>query len=217
MVEYCNKMNIEFLVPEELINNFTCVVQQPDQKNNTESLFKAYPTLFQYLKENDFRQQINKSQTDQQILDYITKPFTFSEKDIPKFVSSEEINTPEKKLINQIFFPNRNLRTPLHILYSGKKLQLLEDIKSFLLENSDLDNDLNLVKKQFEYIYKYHLEYDMVDINIYSKIKCLFDDFEFKHLTKEQKDTIDFYEEILNEIKMEVKNELKDHNWKSYK
>ena len=204
MIQYCNEKNIPFLVPQELKQNFEKVI---DQCVEEKMLFEAYPLLFNYLREN-------LKEDTKQILDYITKERIFSEKDVPEFISPNDISLIKfsgKKLIDQIFFPNRYLSSPLHLLYSKKKFPLLQKIKNHIDSEpiSYKDFLIFLAEKQFEYIFKYHVKIDMVSVNIYSELKYLFNECELDALTKEQNEIMEFFEPILYEIHTNVKNKIK--------
>jgi hypothetical protein len=206
MIEYCNEKNIEFLVPEELVANFKRVVEKSKQKDE-EPLFKAYPALFKYFTET----LISNNIEDEQVLKHIKKPV--------EFYPNKEIHISVNKLIYQIFWPNRNLRSPLHLLYSEKKFKLLEQIYDYLKDNitSNINDNIYeiLTRKQFEYIFKYHLEFDSVSINVYSQVSYLLDDYELENLAQEQSDLMDDYESILKRIGEQIKQEM--IKWKSSK
>jgi hypothetical protein len=218
MIEYCNENNIEFLVPEELVANFKHVVEKSKQKEDEEPLFKAYPALFKYFTENLISNNMEDKQIlnmeDEQILEHITKHVEFYLNDFSEFLSDKNFKISVNKLIHQIFWPNRNLRSPLHLLYSEKKYELLKQI-SIYLKNNIKDFEMLGTRKQFEYIFKYHLEFDSVSINVYSQVSYLLNDYELENLPDEQSDLIDYYESILDGIGEKIKQEM--INWKSSK
>jgi len=59
--------------------------------------------------------------------------------------------------INQIYFPDRKLKTPLHRLFSLKKFEILHESHKKELESKSKNYDNVLT--QLEYIYDYHFKY----------------------------------------------------------
>jgi hypothetical protein len=215
MVQYCNENNIEFLVPKELIENFNYVI---DNREEEIMLFEAYPCLFKYLRDNLNKLEPNKCEDN--ILDYITEMGAFSEKYVPDFISSNDLRISEVKLINQIFFPNRYISSSLHMLFSKKEFPLLQKIKNYIESKIKADIHyrnylITLTEKQFEYIFKYHFEFDSISVNIFSDIRYLFSEREQNELTDDQEETIEFFEDFLSDINTNVNK--KTFEWKSTK
>ena len=216
MVQYCNENNIEFLVPKELLENFNYVID--NHREEEIMLFEAYPCLFKYLRDN--LNKLEPNIREDNILDYITEIGAFSEKYVPDFISSNDLRISEVKLIDQIFFPNRYLSSSLHMLFSKKEFPLLQKIKNYIESKIKADihyrNQLiTLTEKQFEYIFKYHFEFDSISVNIFSDIRYLFSEREQNELTDDQEETIEFFEDFLSDINTNVNK--KTDEWKSTK
>lgn len=215
MVQYCNENNIEFLVPKELLENFNYVID--NHREEEIMLFEAYPCLFKYLRDN--LNKLEPNIREDNILDYITEIGAFSEKYVPDFIYSNDINIKSRiskvKLIDQIFFPNRYLSSSLHMLFSKKEFPLLQKIKNYIESKINRNFLITLTEKQFEYIFKYHFEFDSISVNIFSDIRYLFSEREQNELTDDQEETIEFFEDFLSDINTNVNK--KTDEWKSTK
>lgn len=117
-------------------------------------------------------------------------------------VTNDEIFNEIMKLKDQIFFPDRELRTPLHALFSKKKFEVFNKIHAYFKSNpGDLTICHSEANKQFAYIYKYHHKFDVKKLRrLYVDFDYLFTDEEFYELDEETERSLSFFSGELRNI-----------------
>ena len=118
IIDYFDREKIDFLLPEEILENFKLVVNEnklEECENN------AYSKLSSYL------------------------------------MTGRWDETVIFENVNQIYFPDRELKTPLHRLFALKKIEILHKLHKKELESKSKNYDKVLT--QLEYIYDYHFKY----------------------------------------------------------
>ena len=114
--------------------------------------------------------------------------------------------------IKELYFPDRELETSLHRLFSKKKFPLLNEIKEYL-ENEPLEYEHT--ENRFKYIYEYHFKFKISDLNsIYSNFEYLFNDSEFDDLDEEWKALIRYFSKKLRKVSENISKNLNlDYVW----
>ena len=111
-----------------------------------------------------------------------------------------------KENIDQILLPDRELRTPLHQLFSKKKFEILQNINQYLtsllnLDPTALDNCINKTYSQFEYIHKYHYKIEKnLLTRVYVEFDYLFVDVDFFQLDEKTEKTMNYFSDELRKI-----------------
>ena len=116
--------------------------------------------------------------------------------------TNEDLFNHIKDNLHQIFLPDRELRTPLHGLFSKKKFQVLTKIKDYLSSNpTALQNCISETDSQFKYIYKYHNKFEKkVFKRTYADFDYLFVDVDFFDLDEATENTMEYFSDKLRNI-----------------
>ena len=121
--------------------------------------------------------------------------------------SDQDIEAKVFENIKELYFPDRELKTSLHRLFSKRKFSLISKIKDYL-ESQPLDNQL--IENRFKYIYDYHLKFTISKLNaIYSDFDYLFDDSEFDDLDEEWKNLIEYFSNVLRKVSNNIAGKFK--------
>jgi len=119
----------------------------------------------------------------------------------------QDIEAKVLENIDELYFPDRELKTSLHRLFSKRKFSLISKIKDHL-ESQPLDNQL--IENRFKYIYDYHLKFTISKLNaIYSDFDYLFDDSEFDDLDEEWKNLMQYFSNELRKVSNNIAGKFK--------
>lgn len=122
-------------------------------------------------------------------------------------VNDQDLHSKVFENIKELYFPDRELETSLHRLFSKKKFSLLNEIKEYLENNQPLENEHT--ENCFAYIYEYHFKFKISDLNsIYSNFEFLFDDSEFDDLDEEWKALIRYFSKELRKVSEKISKSL---------
>ena len=126
--------------------------------------------------------------------------------------TDEDLHAKVFENIKELYFPDRELETSLHRLFSKKKFPLLNEIKEYL-ENEPLEYEHT--ENRFKYIYEYHFKFKISDLNsIYSNFEYLFNDSEFDDLDEEWKALIRYFSKKLRKVSENISKNLNlDYVW----
>lgn len=126
-------------------------------------------------------------------------------------ISDDDLFDDIKKKVNQIFFPDRELRTPLHLLFSKKRFQVIVRISNHLKSNpSDLNKSIKDADEQFDYIYKHHHKFEKKKLaRLYVDFDYLFTEEEFYDLDEIVEESIIHFSSELKKIYEEVVSKFK--------
>jgi len=106
--------------------------------------------------------------------------------------------------VNQIYFPDRELKTPLHRLFALKKFEILHKLHKKELESKSKNYDKVLT--QLEYIYDYHFKYSKDDLeSVYTEFDYLFNDEEYENLDRETHESMEYFVSVLKNISYKLK------------
>ena len=101
--------------------------------------------------------------------------------------------------INQIYFPDRELKTPLHRLLALKKFEILHKLHKKELESKSKNYDKVLT--QLEYIYDNHFKYSKDDLeSVFTEFDYLFNDEDSENLDRETHESMEYFVSELKNI-----------------